>query len=234
MVDGQVARLGAKANPETAAIQVDGRRVAVRDPIAPIYLLLNKPIGYTCTAHDAHAERTVYDLLKNVNERIFTVGRLDEDTAGLLLLTNDGNFAYRLAHPRFHLPKTYQAVVRGIISPWALTDLRCGILLEDGMTAPADAQLIETDRKRNVSVIQLTLYEGRNRQVRRMLNAVGFKALALTRMRFGNLTLTGLAPGTYRKLQSGEVKELMMLAAQHEANAEIPPQAEMPCDEANE
>lgn len=229
-----MARLGTKADPDTAVIQVDGKRVEVRDPVTPLYLLLNKPIGYPCTAHDPHAERTVYDLLKNVKQRVFTVGRLDEDTAGLLLFTNDGNFANRLAHPRFHLPKTYQAVVRGIISPWALTDLRCGILLEDGMTAPANAQLMNTDRKRNVSVIQLTLYEGRNRQVRRMLNAVGFPALALTRVRFGNLSLTGLAPGTYRKLQSREVRELMSLAAQSETKAETPPQTEMPCNEVNE
>src|SRR5579863_2934754 len=162
-VNGQiVTEPGARADPATDDIHVDGRRIQA----APehVYLVLNKPVGYVTTVRDPHAHHTVMDLVQGVPARVYPVGRLDADSAGLLLLTNDGAFTQTLTHPSHQVPKTYRAVVRGKVPAWAAADLKKGILLDDGMTAPAQVAWVEYDERNNASIIDLTLHEGRNRQ----------------------------------------------------------------------
>jgi len=206
-----VTEPGTRADPEVDDIRVDGR------PLAPsakhLYVLLNKPTGVVTTVRDPHAPRTVMSLVKGVPARVYPVGRLDADSAGLLLLTNDGDFAQLLTHPSHEMPKTYRVVVRGRIGEQDLDRLRRGVELEDGRTAPGEARWVQYDRTNNASVIDLTIHEGRNRQVRRMLRALGFPVLALTRTQIGPLQLKGLAPGVWRCLRPAEVEALRSLAA---------------------
>ena len=205
-----VTQAGALADPDRDDIRVDGKPIRLQ--AVRVYILLNKPVGYVSSVRDPHAEHTVMELIKGVGERVYPVGRLDADTAGLLLLTNDGELTQRLLHPSHNVPRTYRAVVRGVISEFALTDLRCGIALEDGLTAPAEVALVERDERRRLSVVDITIHEGRKRQVRRMLEAVGHPVVALTRTHFGPLKLEGLAPGTWRKLRAHEVEALRQAA----------------------
>lgn len=191
-------------------VEVDRKPLSFQ--VEQIYLVLNKPTGYVTTVSDPHARHTVMDLIQGVSQRVYPVGRLDADSAGLLLFTNDGAFTERLTHPKHQVPKTYRTVVRGEVPAWAAADLRKGILLDDGMTAPAEVEWIDFDEKNNASIIDITIHEGRNRQVRRMFDAIGFPVLALTRMRIGPVQLKGIAPGTWRKLHPSEVKALLASA----------------------
>lgn len=210
-VNGRVVReLGAKADPDTDDIRVDGKPIP--KSVRRVYVLLNKPTGYVTTVRDPHAERTVMDLLTGIKERVYPVGRLDADTAGLLLLTNDGAFAQKLLHPSHQVARTYRAVVQGLMDEFAVTDLRKGVALEDGLTAPAEVVLVERNHANRTTVVEITVREGRNRQVRRMLDAVGHRVLALTRIAFGPLRLSGLAPGTWRRLRPKEVADLLRIA----------------------
>jgi 23S rRNA pseudouridine2605 synthase len=183
-------------------VEVDGRRVE-RQPLA--YVLLNKPAGVVTTARDPHARRTVVELVEGL-PRVVPVGRLDADTTGALLLTNDGRLAHRLAHPRYGVPKVYEADVEGVPSAEGLAALRNGVDLQDGVTAPAEAHVLRRDRKG--AVIELTLHEGRNRQVKRMCEAVGHPVRRLHRSRYAGLDLRGLAPGEWRHLTQEEVAAL--------------------------
>lgn len=221
-VNGQpVTTPGAKADPERDDIRVDGK--PLRRNVQRLYLVLNKPTGFVTTVRDPHARHTVMDLLGGVRERVYPVGRLDADTAGVLILTNDGDFSQKLLHPSHSVPRTYRAVVRGLVDDFAVTDLRAGVALEDGLTAPATVTVVERNAESNTTVLDLTIREGRNRQVRRMLDAVGHRVLALTRTCFGPVTLSGLAPGTWRKLRPAEVAELIRLA---DADADERPDGE--------
>jgi 23S rRNA pseudouridine2605 synthase len=206
----RVTQMGAKADPERDDIRLDGKPLSFQT--RRVYIALNKPEGYVTTVRDPHAPHTVMQLVRGVSERIYPVGRLDADSAGLLLLTNDGDFAERMTHPSHQIEKTYRAVVRGEVSEFAAADLRMGIVLEDGMTAPAKVEWVDYDPDHNVTVVDITLHEGRNRQVRRMFDAVGYPVLALTRLRIGPVELSGLAPGTWRKLHAWEVQALMAAA----------------------
>jgi pseudouridine synthase len=179
-------------------VEVDGERVA-RQPLA--YVLLHKPAGVVTTASDPQGRRTVVELVP-AEPRVVPVGRLDVSTTGALLLTNDGDLAHRLAHPRYGVPKVYVAEVEGEPDEAALTRLREGVELEDGMTAPAAVRLVAPTR------IEITLHEGRNRQVRRMCEAVGHPVRRLRRTRYAGLELAGLAPGDSRPLTKGEVAAL--------------------------
>jgi pseudouridine synthase len=152
------------------------------------------------------------DLVKGVPERIYPVGRLDADSAGLLILSNDGEFTERLTHPSHQVQKTYRAVVRGFVSEFAAADLRKGILLDDGMTAPAVVEWVDYDEANNASIIDITIHEGRNRQVRRMFDVVGYPVLALTRIQIGPIKLSGIAPGAWRRLRPAEVTALLSQA----------------------
>jgi len=205
-VNGKVVReLGVKVNPDTDQIRVDGRLVKLE---RHVYLLLNKPAGVITSVRDPQGRRVVTDLLKGVKERVYPVGRLDYDTSGLLLLTNDGELANQLAHPSYEIDKVYRAWVKGVPSPTQIKRLASGILLEDGMTAPGQARLLKTAAIGDKALLELTIHEGRNRQVRRMCEAIGHPVIALERVRLGFLTLEGLQPGEYRPLTTAEVARL--------------------------
>jgi 23S rRNA pseudouridine2605 synthase len=198
-VNGEVAILGRRVDPETDRIEVDGLRVPVRPGL--VTYLLNKPRGVVSTASDPQGRPTVVDLVP-VEPRIFPVGRLDTDTEGLILLTNDGDLAHRLTHPSFGVEKEYLAQVDGSPTPADLRRLRQGIVLEDGMTAPAKASLTAP------GAVRLVIHEGRNRQVRRMLEAVGHPVRRLVRTRIGPLADRRLKPGEWRVLDMEEVRAL--------------------------
>jgi 23S rRNA pseudouridine2605 synthase len=198
-VNGEVAILGRRVDPETDRIEVDGLRVPVRPGL--VTYLLNKPRGVVSTAADPQGRPTVVELVP-AEPRIFPVGRLDTDTEGLILLTNDGDLAHRLTHPSFGVEKEYLAQVDGSPTPADLRRLREGIELEDGMTAPAKASLTAP------GAVRLVIHEGRNRQVRRMLEAVGHPVTRLVRTRIGPLADRRLKPGEWRVLEMEEVRAL--------------------------
>ena len=203
-VDGEVAVLGRRVDVETALIELDGAPIGVRPDL--VHYLLDKPAGVVTTADDPQGRPTVVGLVP-AEPRVFPVGRLDVDTEGLLLLTNDGELAHRLTHPSFGVEKEYVAELEGSPSRAALRRLREGVELDDGTTAPARAALLEP------SVVRLTIHEGRNRQVRRMCDAVGHPVVRLIRTRIGPLADRSLAPGAWRELTGDEVRSLQRAVA---------------------
>lgn len=203
-VNGQlITELGTKADPDQDTVTVDDNPISKE---RLIYLMLNKPKGYITTADDPYERRIVLDLVKDVSQRVHPVGRLDAETEGLLLLTNDGALTYALTHPRHKVGKVYLVTCKGKISRRALRSLAEGVELEDGITAPAEVSLIK--HQREISMIKLMIYEGRNRQVRRMMEAVEFPVLRLKRVEIGPLILGKLRSGTYRYLTKKELKIL--------------------------
>ena len=207
LVDGEMAVLGRRVDPETALIEVDGAPVGVRPDL--VHYVLNKPAGVVTTADDPQGRPTVVGLVPN-EPRVFPVGRLDVDTEGLLLLTNDGELAHRLTHPSYGVEKEYVAEVEGLPTRAVLRRLREGVELDDGPTAPARATLVDP------SVVRLTIHEGRNRQVRRMCEAVGHSVVRLVRTRIGPLADRSLAPGAWRELTGDEVRSLQRAVAEPE------------------
>lgn len=207
-VNGQtVTILGTKVLP-TDKIVVDGKPLRQR-PEEYLYILLHKPTGYITSASDPQGRKTVLDLIKKVPQRVYPVGRLDYDTSGLLILTNDGELAYRLTHPSYGVEKTYQVKVRGKIPPEGLRSLAKGVDLEDGKTAPARVREVPGQNQRDLPTYEITIHEGRNRQVRRMFEAIGYPVCALQRIRFGPLELDkSLKPGEYRLLTQREIRKL--------------------------
>ncbi len=205
-VDGEVVtRLGTKVDPTTAVIRVDGKRLP---PVSPhVYLVLNKPRGVVSTMSDPSGRRTLGDVVADRPERLFHVGRLDTDTDGLILLTNDGDFAQRVAHPSYELDKTYVAEVDGVVTKPVLTRLRQGVTLEDGPVEVSAARLVSATADR--SIVELTIHEGRNRIVRRLLDEVGHPVRRLTRTAVGPVALTGLKPGELRDLTRDELGTLL-------------------------
>lgn len=198
-VNGQVAVLGRRVDVDRDVIEVDGHAVGVRPDLE--HWLLNKPPGVVTTVTDTHGRPTVVSLVPT-DTRVFPVGRLDAETEGLLLLTNDGELAHRLTHPSFGVDKEYLAEVDGSPSRLALRRLREGVELDDGITAPAKASLV------GPGVLRLVIHEGRNRQVRRMCEAVGHPVRRLVRTRIGPLTDPSLPPGEVRRLLTAEVRAL--------------------------
>lgn len=212
-----ITELGAKADPDLDTITLDGKPVV---PAPKVYILLNKPPGYACTRSDPHAERTVLDLVRDEKAFLYPVGRLDVDTAGLLILTNDGEFAHLLTHPSHEVDKTYLAVVSGRVTARTLERLGSGVRLQDGQTAPARARLIGYSRENDESTVEIVIHEGRKRQVRRMFEAMGHRVLRLARTRLGPLDLRGLAEGQCRRLTKKEVDDLRKLAKGESPKAE--------------
>jgi len=155
----------------------------------------------------------VTDLVKDVGVPLYPVGRLDVDTEGLLILTNDGDFTYKMTHPSHQVPKTYRAEVRGLVAEETAHHLSTGVVLDDGITAPARVRLIGVNTARETSILELTIHEGRKRQIRRMLDAVGHPVIRLTRTKIGNLTAGNLRPGEWRFLKPQEVEELLAMAS---------------------
>jgi 23S rRNA pseudouridine2605 synthase len=204
VVDGDVAVLGRRVDVETARITVDGVPIGTRPGL--VYYLLNKPAGVVSTASDPHGRPTVTGLVP-AEPRVYPVGRLDADTEGLLLLTNDGDLAHRLTHPSFGVEKEYLAEVEGEPRPAAVRRLREGVELDDGPTAPARVAAVSP------SVLRVTIHEGRNRQVRRMTAAVGHPVRRLVRTRIGPLRTGHLAPGEWRPLTQDEVRALEKAAS---------------------
>lgn len=210
-VNGKIiSELGAKADPDGDTITLDGKPIGA--PAEKLYILLNKPPGYTSTRSDPHAEHTVLELVRDIDAFLYPVGRLDVDTSGLLILTNDGEFTKLMSHPSHEVEKVYLAVVRGRITSSDLAQIERGIELEDGLTAPARARLISASRENNTSTVEIAIHEGRKRQVRRMFSAIGHRVERLTRIRLGHLELKGLKEGEYRRLTRKEVSELRKLA----------------------
>jgi pseudouridine synthase len=196
------------ADPRNDRILVDGRPLT--PPKAPVYFLLHKPAGVVSTLKDPEGRPTVRELLKGVRERVFPVGRLDYDSSGLLLLTNDGELTEHLLHPRHQIPRTYHAKVAETPAPETLQALRHGVRLDDGTTtAPAAVRVMRITYRK--AWLEITLHEGRNREVRRMCEAVGHRVDKLIRVRFGPLALSNLAPGAYRPLLPTEVRALQRL-----------------------
>ncbi|MFB5266003.1 pseudouridine synthase [Paenibacillus enshidis] len=209
-VNGEtVTELGTKADPAQDIITVNGKPIKTEQKV---YLMMNKPKGVITSASDPEGRKIVSDYFKGVKERVYPVGRLDYDTEGLLLLTNDGEFANLLTHPRHHVPKTYLATVKGVPHGTELDKLRKGVQLEDGMTAPAEVEYKDVDPDGKESVISITIYEGRNRQVRRMFEAISHPVIRLKRIAFGDLLLQNLKRGLTRPLTKDEVNRLIQLA----------------------
>jgi 23S rRNA pseudouridine2605 synthase len=199
-VRGEVVRDPARDVDDDADVAVDGRRVALER--RHVVYVLHKPAGYVSTARDPQGRPTVVSLVPS-RERLYPVGRLDADTTGLILLTNDGELAHHLTHPSFEVPRVYRAqVARAPVRDQALRTLRAGVELDDGRTAPAKVRRLAPDR------LELTIHEGRKRQVRRMCDAVGHPVLGLRRVRFGPLALGDLAVGAHRRLTAAEVERL--------------------------
>jgi 23S rRNA pseudouridine2605 synthase len=206
-VAGEIVTDPARDVDERSGVALDGRPLAGSEP--RVLFALNKPIGVVSTASDPHGRRTVVELVPARGLRLYPVGRLDADSSGLILLTNDGELANRLTHPRYEVPKTYRARLAGTpIADACLRELRAGVQLEDGPTAPARVRRLGGRRS---DLIELTIHEGRNRQVRRMCEAVGHRVLELERTRFGPLALDGLAPGAYRRVGDAETERLRAL-----------------------
>jgi pseudouridine synthase len=205
-----VREMGTKADPAQDDIKVDGRRLRARQRAR--YILLNKPAGYVSTRVDPQRRPTVIDLLQGVREYVYPVGRLDYDTEGLLLLTNDGDLAAHLTHPRHGVERAYEARVAGIPDNAALQQLRHGIPLDGRRTLPADVTLLNPGRSGD-GVLRLTIREGRNRQVRRMCEAVGHPVRALRRVRIGPLEDRRLKPGQWRELEDEEIRALKTTSA---------------------
>jgi 23S rRNA pseudouridine2605 synthase len=200
-----VTRLGTKVDPTTAVIRVDGKRLP---PVSPhVYLALNKPRGVVSTMSDPEGRRTLSDLVADRPERLFHVGRLDTDTEGLILLTNDGDFAQRVAHPSYELTKTYVAEVEGVMTKATVRRLLSGVTLEDGPVDVSACRVVSSHGER--SIVELVIHEGRNRIVRRLLDEVGHPVRRLTRTAIGPVLLRGLARGGLRELTRDELGVLL-------------------------
>lgn len=203
-VNGAVVRaLGTRVDPDRDEVRVDGRPVR---PQRLVYILLHKPAGVVSTVRDPQGRKTVLDLVPDLGVRLFPVGRLDYDSTGLLLLTNDGELAHRLTHPRFGAEKVYRVRVEGHPDEAELARLRSGVRLAEGVTAPARVRVLGHDREG--TWLEVALREGRNRQVRRMLAVLGYRVRALARVREGPLRLGALPPGAWRHLTAAEVRRL--------------------------
>ncbi|WP_377888744.1 pseudouridine synthase [Alkalihalobacillus sp. R86527] len=199
-----VTELGTKVK-DNDKIEVDGIPVYREEPV---YFLFYKPTGVISTVEDDKGRKAVADYFHHIEQRVFPVGRLDYDTSGVLLLTNDGDFANKLMHPSYKIDKVYVVKVKGIVTKEVIQKLQRGVHLEDGKTAKSNARILSIDKQKEKSIVEITIHEGKNRQVRRMFEALGYPVQKLKRERYGFLELTGLNSGEYRELKPYEVKQL--------------------------
>ncbi len=207
-VNGVTASIGDKVNPKHDKVTVSGKKaVSVKKSV---YIMLNKPRGFITTMSDEHDRKCVAELVKGINTRVYPVGRLDRESEGLLIMTNDGEFANALTHPSKHVSKTYRVTIRPEITKEQATAFRNGIEIDGRMTAPADLRILEAQENR--TVVEVTIYEGRNRQIRKMFEALGIEVARLKRTKVGNLKLGMLKQGDYRDLTPDEVNSLYELA----------------------
>lgn len=204
-VNGKIIKeLGVKINKEVDQVEFDGKIVKLSDK--KVYVLLNKPIGYVTTAKDQFDRPTVLDLVK-VDEKLLPVGRLDMYTSGALILTNDGDFIYKVTHPKHEIEKTYTVTVKGIVNEEDVKMLTKGVKIEDYVSGKAKVKILKTNQEKNFSRIQITIHEGKNREVRKMCEAIGKKVLALHRRKIGNLDVKNIKIGEWRYLSKKEVQE---------------------------
>lgn len=201
-----ITELGVKVNPEKDKITFEGKNVKQEE--RKVYILLNKPIGYVTTSDEQFGRDKVLDLVK-VRERVVPVGRLDMYTSGALILTNDGDFVYKVTHPKHEITKTYTVTVKGIIKNEEVEQLRKGVKIDDYTTRPAKVKILKTDEEKDISRLEITIYEGKNRQVRRMCESVGRRVIALHRSKIGNIGVKDIELGKWRYLKDFEVKTLI-------------------------
>jgi 23S rRNA pseudouridine2605 synthase len=207
-VNGQTVPLGTKINPDADKVTVHGKRVVQKK--GNTYVMLHKPRGFVTTMNDEMGRKCVAELVENVEARVYPVGRLDRDSEGLLLMTDDGAFAQMLMHPSRHIGKTYRVTVRPSINEDQITALSTGMMIEGYRTAPADVRIVTREPER--VVLEIVLYEGRNRQIRKMCEALGLEVARLKRTAIGNVKLGMLKPGDWRMLSEKEVASLNALA----------------------
>ncbi len=200
-----VTELGIKINPQKDKVTFEGKEVKKQNK--KIYILLNKPIGYVTTAEEQFGRDKVLDLVK-VKERIVPVGRLDMYTSGALILTNDGDFVYKVTHPKHEITKTYTVTLKGIVNKTEVEQLRKGVIIEDYITKPAKVKILKTDEEKDISRLEITIHEGKNRQIRKMCESIGKKVIALHRSKIGNIDVKDLKIGQWRYLKESEVKQL--------------------------
>ncbi|OKZ56654.1 MAG: pseudouridine synthase [Clostridium sp. 26_21] len=201
-----ITELGVKVNTEKDKITFEGKNVKQEE--RKVYILLNKPIGYVTTSDEQFGRDKVLDLVK-VRERVVPVGRLDMYTSGALILTNDGDFVYRVTHPKHEITKTYTVTVKGIIKNEEVEQLRKGVKIDDYTTRPAKVKILKTDEEKDISRLEITIHEGKNRQVRRMCESVGRRVIALHRSKIGNIGVKDIELGKWRYLKDFEVKTLI-------------------------
>lgn len=201
-----ITELGVKVNPEKDKITFEGKNVKQEE--RKVYILLNKPIGYVTTSDEQFGRDKVLDLVK-VRERVVPVGRLDMYTSGALILTNDGDFVYKVTHPKHEITKTYTVTVKGIIKNEEVEQLRKGVKIDDYTTRPAKVKILKTDEEKDISRLEITIHEGKNRQVRRMCESVGRRVIALHRSKIGNIGVKDIELRKWRYLKDFEVKTLI-------------------------
>lgn len=202
-----VTELGTKINPQKDIVAFEGKEIKRENK--KIYILLNKPIGYVTTAEEQFGRDKVLDLVKE-KERIVPVGRLDMYTSGALILTNDGDFVYKVTHPKHEITKTYTVTLKGIVNKTEVEQLRKGVKIEDYITKPAKVKILKTDEEKDISRLEITIHEGKNRQIRKMCESIGKKVLALHRSKIGNIDVKSIKIGEWRYLKDSEVKELIV------------------------
>ncbi len=207
-VNGKVAEIGDKINPRTDKVTVSGKKVVKSKK--QVYIMLHKPRGFITTMHDEMDRKCVAELIADVPERVYPVGRLDRESEGLLLLTNDGEFANALTHPSKHVPKTYRVTVRPDVTKEQLESFENGIEIDGKMTLPAEVRVL--DKQVGRVVLEVVIYEGRNRQIRKMCEALGLEVARLKRTKIGSLKLGMLKPGEYRYLSEEEIHGLLVAA----------------------
>lgn len=208
-VNGKVVtELGTKVNSEKDVIEFEGKRV--NNDIKKVYVLLNKPIDYVTTVKDQFSRNTVVDLVKNAGSNLLPVGRLDMYTSGALILTNDGDFIFHVTHPKHEVEKTYTVTLRGKVTNEEVEELKKGVIIDEGYkTKPAKVRIMKIDEEKNLSRLEIVIHEGKNRQVRKMCEAIGKKVIALHRSKIGNIGVKDLKIGQWRYLTAKEVEVLM-------------------------
>ena len=204
----QIKELGTKIDPTIDIVEYNGKKVENKEK-KKIYILLNKPIGYVTTAKDQFQRDTVMDLIKEVKQRVVPVGRLDMYTSGALILTNDGEFVNKVTHPSHEIPKTYNVTIRGNVTQEEIEKLQKGVDIGEYVTKPAIVKILKIDKEKYISRIEITIHEGKNRQVRRMCEAIGKNVISLHRSKIGRITVKNLKLGEYRYLDEKEVISLI-------------------------
>ena len=207
-VNGNVImELGTKIDPNKDIIEVDGKKISNISG-KKVYILLNKPIGYVTTTRDQFNRNTVLDLV-NIKEKVLPVGRLDMYTSGAIILSNDGDFIYKITHPKYEVEKTYNVTLKGQVTDEEIEQLRNGVQIENYVTGKAKVKILRIDKEKDLSRVEIIIHEGKNREVRKMCEAIGRKVLALHRTKIGNISVKDLRLGTWRYLRPNEIKSLL-------------------------